>query len=65
MTTALLITLINEIAIPELTAWLRARHDAGQTEITNADIIAKLTADTQLGEQIGLAWLAAHPPPTA
>ena len=61
MNAALLLALLNEIALPELTAWLRARHAAGQT-VTDADVIAKLVTDTNIGEQIGLAWLAAHPP---
>lgn len=60
MNPALLAVLINEIAIPELTAWLRARHAANQT-VTEADILQKLITDTNLGEQIGNAWLATHP----
>lgn len=62
MNPALLIALINEIAVPELTAWLRGRHTAGQS-LTDADIIQKLLTDTRLGESIGEAWLAAHPAP--
>lgn len=60
MNPALLAALINEIAIPELTAWLRARHAAG-TPLTDADVLQKLVTDTTLGEQIGEQWLAAHP----
>ena len=60
MNPALLIALIEQVAVPELKAWLAARSAAGQT-VTDADIIAKLAADTNLGEQIGKAWLAAHP----
>ncbi len=60
MNAALLLALLNEIALPELTAWLRARHAAGQT-VTDADVIQKLVTDTTIGEQIGQAWLAAHP----
>lgn len=60
MNPALLAALINQIAIPELTTWLRTRHAAGQT-LTDADILQKLSTDTNLGEQIGEAWLAAHP----
>ena len=63
MNPALLLALVNEIALPELTAWLRSRHAAGQT-VTDADVIQKLVTDTNIGEQIGLAWLAAHPPAT-
>jgi len=60
MNPALLIALIEQIAIPELRAWLVARSSAGQT-VTDADVIAKLASDTDLGAQIGKAWLAAHP----
>ncbi len=62
MNPALLAVLINEIALPELTAWLRARHAAGQA-VTDADVLQKLITDTAVGEQIGAAWLAAHPAP--
>lgn len=62
MNPALLAVLINEIAIPELTAWLRARHAAGQ-QVTEADILQKLITDTTLGEQIANQWLANHPAP--
>lgn len=60
MNPALLAVLINEIAIPELTAWLRSRHASGQP-LTDADVLAKLITDTNVGEEIGEAWLAAHP----
>jgi hypothetical protein len=60
MNAALLIALIQSIAIPELTAWLRSRHDAGQTTLTDADVLAKLAADTDLITQIGERWLADH-----
>lgn len=62
MNPALLAALINEIAIPELTAWLRAKHAAGQT-LTDADVIQKLATDTAFGINLGAAWLAAHPAP--
>lgn len=61
MNPALLAVLINEIAIPELTAWLRARHAANQP-IDDAAILEKLISDTNLGIQIGEQWLATHPP---
>ncbi len=61
MNPALLAVLINEIALPELTNWLRSRHAAGAT-LTDADILQKLITDTQLGIQIGEQWLASHPP---
>lgn len=60
MNPALLAALINQIAIPELTAWLRSRHAAGQG-VTDADVIQKLITDANMGESIGEAWLAAHP----
>ena len=60
MNPALLAVLINEIAIPELTAWLRSRHAANQT-LTDADVLQKLITDTDLGIKIGEQWLAAHP----
>lgn len=60
MNPALLIALITQIGIPELAAWLRARHAAGQV-VTDADVIAKLEADTGLTISIGEAWLKAHP----
>ncbi len=56
----LLAALINQIAIPELTRWLQSLHATG-APLDDAAIIQKLAADTNLGEQIGQAWLAAHP----
>ena len=66
MSAALLAVLINEVGIPELTNWLRGLHAAG-TPVTDAVILQKLIEDTNLGEQIGQAWLTAHPakPPIA
>lgn len=60
MNAGLLAALINEIAIPELTAWLRTLHASG-TPLTDAVIIQKLATDTNYGETVGAAWLAAHP----
>ena len=60
MNPLLLAALINQVAVPELTRWLAALHSAN-TPLTDADVLAKLTSDTNLGEQVGLAWLAAHP----
>lgn len=62
MNPLLLAALINEVAIPELTSWLRGLHTAGVL-ITEAAITQKLLTDTDLGTRIGLAWLAAHPAP--
>ncbi len=61
MNPALLAVLINEVALPELTAWLRSRHAARQP-LTDADVLQKLITDTTVGKQIGETWLAAHPP---
>ncbi len=61
MNPALLAALINEIAIPELTAWLRGLHASGEV-VTEELIIKKLMDDANFGIQIGNAWLAAHPP---
>ena len=60
MNPLLLAALINEIAIPELTRWLKSLHDS-QTTLTDDLIIQKLAADTALGISIGETWLAAHP----
>lgn len=62
MNTALLLALINDVALPELAAWLRARHAAGASTITDADVLAKLATDTDFIITAGNAWLAAHPP---
>lgn len=58
MSPLLLAALINQVAIPELTTWLTS---LGKAPLTDADVIAKLASDTNLGETIGEAWLAAHP----
>lgn len=60
MTPSLLAALINEVALPELTSWLRSMHEAGKT-LTDDDVIAKLVSDTDFGIKVGEAWLAAHP----
>lgn len=60
MNPALLAALINQVAIPELTTWLRSLH-ANNTPLTDAMILQKLITDTDLGTQIGNAWLASHP----
>lgn len=56
----LLAILLSQVAVPELTRWLASRNGA---PLTDADVIQKLATDTALGEQIGTAWLAAHPRP--
>lgn len=60
MSALLFAALINQVAVPELTRWLQGLHASG-TPLTDAVIIQKLASDTNLGEQIGLAWLASHP----
>jgi hypothetical protein len=60
MSASLLAVLINTVALPELTTWLRELHASG-TPLTDAVILQKLITDTNLGEQIGTAWLTAHP----
>ncbi len=60
MNASLLAVLINTIAIPELTTWLRSLHTSG-TPVTDATILQKLITDTNFVEQVGNAWLAAHP----
>jgi hypothetical protein len=61
MSAALLLVLIEQIGIPELKVWLASRRAAGQPTLADADIIAKLVADTNFGIQLGEAWLAQHP----
>ena len=60
MNAALLIAAIEQIGLPELKTWLASRAAAGQT-VTDADVIAKLTTDTNLGEYIGNLWLKNNP----
>lgn len=60
MNPILLAALINQIALPELTAWLKGLHASG-TPLTDEVIIKKLYDDANFGETIGNAWLAAHP----
>lgn len=60
-TNALLAILINQVGIPELTAWLLSR---GSQPLDDTAILQKLSSDTDLGERIGKAWLAANPPGT-
>lgn len=60
MSPALLAALLTQVAIPELVMWLRSLHDQ-QRPLTDAEVFAKLAADTERGKAIGEAWLAAHP----
>lgn len=63
MNPVLLAALIQQIAIPELMAWLKAKHAANEP-IDDAAIFAKLNQDADAVIADGTAWLAAHPPPT-
>jgi hypothetical protein len=56
---ALLVALIQNLAIPELMTWLKSRQEAGDT-IDDAAILEKLKVDTDEGIRIGQAWLDAH-----
>lgn len=60
MNASWLAALINNVALPELTEWLRAKHASGQP-LTDADVLQKLQTDTQLGITTGEQWLATHP----
>lgn len=62
MNPLLVAALIQNVAVPELTAWLRSLYTAG-TPLDDAAVVQKLITDTNIGEQIGLAWLAAHSAP--
>ena len=61
VTPAFLIALIQNIAVPELVAWLHSRHNAGQP-IDDAAILAKLGVDADGGIALFDAWVATHPP---
>ncbi len=52
MPIALILALISQIGVPELKAWLAARRAAGQTTLTDADVIAKLSTDTAFGIEV-------------
>lgn len=58
MNPALLAILLQQFALPEIMGWLASRNGK---PLTDADIIQKLAADSQIGVQIGEAYLAAHP----
>lgn len=60
MNPALLIALLQQVAVPEIQAWLKSRHDAGEP-IDDAAIIDKLGMDADAGIALGEAWLTAHP----
>ncbi len=60
MNPALIAALIQEVAIPELMAWLKSKQAAGEP-IDDAAILAKLNMDADAVIAKGNAWLAAHP----
>jgi len=53
---ALIAALVQQVALPELMAWLASRKG---TTLTDADIIAKLGVDEAAGIAQGEAFLAA------
>jgi hypothetical protein len=57
---ALIAALIQQMAVPELVGWLKARAAAGKP-ITDADILVKLGVDADTGIAIGQKYLDAHP----
>lgn len=59
MNPVLLIALINQIAIPELTRWLASRHAAGQP-VDDAAILQKLSLDADAVIALGTSWIASH-----
>jgi hypothetical protein len=57
MNPLLLAALINEVALPELTRWLTSLHSSN-TPVTDAVVLQKLITDTNIGIQVGEAFLA-------
>ena len=60
MLAPLLIVLLQQVAVPEVIAWLHARHAAG-LPIDDAAILEKLGVDANGGIALFEAWKAAHP----
>ena len=60
-TSAIVSSLIENVAIPEILAVIRAHHNATQEFPTDAQVLSALALDTSRGIAIGEAWLAAHP----
>lgn len=60
-TNALFGALLQQVAIPEILAVIRAHFNATGKLPTDADVIAALSSDTTSGISTGQAWLAAHP----
>lgn len=59
MNPALVVALLQQVAIPELLAWLKSRHEAGQP-LDDAAILEKLGLDADAGIAAGQAWLDQH-----
>jgi hypothetical protein len=61
MNPLLLGALISQIGIPELAAWLKSLHDAGEV-VTEDAALQKLEMDVDEGDAAGKAFLASHAP---
>lgn len=59
MNPLLLAALISEIGIPELSAWLKSLHDAGEV-VTEETALHKLDMDVDEGDAAGIAFLGSH-----
>lgn len=65
MNPSILIALLQQVVIPEVTAVVRAHHNATGNLPTDAEVLAALNIDADKGITIGEAWLAAHAGPTS
>lgn len=61
MSPAIIAALITQLGVPEVMRWLAERQAAGQTVVTEADALVKLGVDVDAGNEMGRAFLAAHP----
>ncbi len=59
-TAAIVAALIEQVAIPEILAVIRAHYNATGHLPTDAEVIAALGTDADAGIATGRAWLAAH-----
>lgn len=60
MNPELIAALIQQVAIPEILAWLKRLRDNGET-LDDAAILAKLNMDADAVIARGRAWLDTHP----
>lgn len=60
--TPLILALLTQIVIPEVSAIIRAHYNATGKLPTDAEIIAALGTNAAGVVSVGEAWLAAHPP---